>query len=88
MALMAPCLVQSSASASTVLSSIMEEKKDPNLQEVSFDLGYGPEYFEVYIDTDIKTMSQGKYDTVIQPKMNGHAVKFFNMSPQFVQLYW
>lgn len=65
-----------------------EERKDPNLQEITFDLGYGAEFFEAYMDPDIKTMSRGKHDTIINPKFNGHAAKFFNMSPQTVRYYW
>jgi len=65
-----------------------EERKDPNLQEMTFDLGYGAEFFEAYMDPDIKTMSRGKHDTIINPKFNGHAAKFFNMSPQTVRYYW
>ena len=65
-----------------------EERKDPNLQEMTFDLGYGSEFFEAYMDPDIKTMSQGRHDTLIKPKFNGHAVKFFNMSPQTLRYYW
>lgn len=66
----------------------MEERKDPNLQEMTFDLGYGTEHFDVFMDPDIQTMSQGKHDTIVKPKMKGHAVKFFNMSPRLVQLFW
>jgi hypothetical protein len=88
LALLAPCQAESVTGVSNVLSSITEEKKDPNLEEMTFDLGYGIEHFEVFMDPDIKAMSQGRHDTVIKPKMKGHAVKFFNMSPKHVQLFW
>ena len=76
----------SSASAQTC--SITEEKKDPLLKEMSFDLGYGTEYFEAFLEPDIETISNGKHDKIMKPNFEGHAVKFFNMSPDPVELYW
>lgn len=55
---------------------------------MSFDLGWGTEVFEAFIEPDIVSMSQGKHEKVVKPAMNGHAVKFFNMGPQPVQLFW
>lgn len=69
-------------------SSITDIKKDPNLKEMSFDLGFGTEYFEAFVEPDISTMTKGKYDAVVEPNFKGHAAKFFNMSPNTVELFW
>lgn len=58
------------------------------LQQITFDLGYGDETFGVYIQPNITTFSQGAYNEVKKMEHNGHAVKFMNMSPNFVQFYW
>jgi prolyl 4-hydroxylase len=58
------------------------------LQEMKYDLGYGEETFEAYVQPNITTMSQGTHDQEQTMDHNGHAVKFFNMSPQTVVLYW
>jgi len=68
--------------------SLADEEKKDHLQEMTFDLGYGPEFFDAFMDPDIKTMSRGKHNALITPKFNGHACKFFNMSPHPVRLYW
>jgi hypothetical protein len=68
--------------------SITDVEKDPNLKEMSFDIGFGTEYFEAFMEPDISTMSQGKHDEVVNPKFEGHATKFFNMSPEMVELFW
>ena len=74
--------------ASTASVPVDDDRKDPNLQEISFDLGFGEENFEVFMDPDIQAISQGKHDKKVKPHMKGHAVKFFNMSPYSVKLFW
>ena len=74
--------------ANTASVPVDDDRKDPNLQEISFDLGFGEENFEVFMDPDIQTISQGKHDKIVKPHMKGHAVKFFNMSPYSVKLFW
>ena len=64
------------------------DEKDPNLKEMSFDIGFGTEYFDAFMEPDIQTISNGKHDQVKKPDFHGHAVKFFNMSPNTVELYW
>ncbi len=64
------------------------DEKDPNLKEMSFDIGFGTEYFEAFMEPDIQTISNGKHDQVKTPEFTGHAVKFFNMSPNEVELFW
>lgn len=70
-------------------SSIEDETvKDPSLQEMEFDLGWGTEYFEFFMEPDMKAVSQGEFTEAKKPLMNGHAVKFFNMSPNTVRYFW
>jgi len=77
------------SSRTTSTSSIEDETaKDPSLQEMSFDLGYGTEYFEAFVQPTMEEMSQGKYKEAKKPRMNGHAVKFHNMSPDTVRYFW
>ena len=58
------------------------------MQQITFDLGFGKEVFEAYVQPNITTFSQGDYDAQTKPYHNGHAVKFFNMSPKPVLFYW
>jgi hypothetical protein len=79
--------------ASAFKSSIEEKPPDvedtsASLQRMSFDIGYGTEYFDAYVQPSIETFSKGNHSTVQTPEFNGHAVKFFNMSPNPVHLYW
>jgi len=77
----------SSSSASTCSANL--DAKDPNLSEISFDIGYGQEHFEVYIQPNLTSMTRSS--TPVQaktPRFNGLAAKFFNMSPDTVMLYW
>ncbi len=68
--------------------SVSETRKDPNLEEVSFDLGYGEEFFEVFKEPDIVSMTQGNITEVKTPNFTGHGVKFINMSPELLNLFW
>ena len=81
-------LVLQACHASKLTASTVDDSKDPNLKEFSFDLGYGEEFFEAFIDPTIETMSQGEHTEIVAPSMKGHAVKLFNMSPQSVDYYW
>ena len=74
--------------APTPTCSITEDVKDPNLKEMSFDIGFGTEYFEAFMEPEITTITQGKHDKVTRPRFEGHAAKFFNMSPNRVKYYW
>jgi hypothetical protein len=65
------------------------DEKDPNLHEISFDIGYGTEHFEVYIQPNVTSMMRSSQPvTAKKPAFNGLAAKFFNMSPETVMLYW
>ena len=61
---------------------------DSSLKEMSFDLGFGPEWFEAYVQPDIQSFTQNKHKEVVKPRMKGLAGKFFNMSPDELVLYW
>lgn len=65
-----------------------ERTEHDELQQITFDLGYGEESFDVYVQPNITTFSRGAIDKVKRVNHNGHAVKFFNMSPNYVQFYW
>lgn len=58
------------------------------MQKMTFDIGYGRETFDAYVQPNITTFSRGELDHVQKMKHNGHAVKFFNMSPNIVKFYW
>ena len=68
--------------------SVEEVEPDPNLHEMSFDLGYGLETFHAYVQPDISSFTRGEYTTAKTPFMKGHACKFFNMSPEQIRLLW
>ena len=69
-------------------SSVEKVEPDPNLHEMSFDLGYGPETFHAYVQPDISSFTRGEYTEAKTPHMKGHACKFFNMSPEQIRLLW
>lgn len=69
-------------------SSVEKYELDPALKEFSFDIGYGTEYFTAYIRPDIQSFTRGEHKVAKKPNMNGHAVKFINMSPDSLRLYW
>jgi len=73
---------------SYLTSSVEKEELDPALKEFSFDIDYGTEYFTGYVQPDIQTFTRGEHQHARKPTMDGHAVKFFNMSPNAVRLYW
>jgi len=80
---------QSVSIVATETPSYSTDGSDLNeLQQMTYDLGYGPEIFDAYVQPNITTFSRGTYETPTTPKHNGHAVKFFNMSPKTILLYW
>ena len=68
--------------------SVEKDEVDPALKEFSYDIGYGTEYFTAYVRPHIQQFSRGEHQHARKPTMDGHAVKFFNMSPNAVRLYW
>lgn len=57
-------------------------------KKMSFDLGYGPETMDVYVQPNITVFSNGATDEQVKTYHEGHAVKFHNLSPDAVQLVW
>lgn len=82
--------VNSVLSENAPTCSVVEEEwpKDPSLHEMRFDIGYGEELFDAYIQPSISSFSQGEYDEAEAPYHVGWAVKFFNLSPEPVDFYW
>ena len=71
-------------------ASITEDYKDPNLQWMEYDIGYGKQGAMVYVEPTMKQMYNGDppASTKVVPKFNGLAVKFINMSNKQVRLSW
>jgi hypothetical protein len=65
--------------------------QDPNLKEISIDLGYGEnETFLAYIPPDVSTFYGDKPFSrkAVAPKFNGQFGKFINLSPDPIRIYW
>jgi len=66
-------------------------RRDPNLREMTYDVGDGPQTTWVYVEPPVETFyppGQAPASTKVVPKFNGFAGKFINMSNQQVTLYW
>ena len=63
---------------------------DPDLRSMIFDVGYGPERFDFYVEPEVSMFygDDAGSRTVATPVFNGFAGKFVNMSPQSLQLFW
>lgn len=98
-----PSLSDTSASASSdenvdldaptcsIPGAVSDAEPDPALHEIDFDIGYGPETFEAYVQPDVSTFygeEAGARGMPKKPRFNGLAGKFVNMSPQSVKLFW
>jgi len=68
--------------------SVEKDEVDPALKEFSYDIGYGTEYFTAYVRPHIQQFSRGEHQHAKTPRMNGHALKVINMSPETIRLYW
>ena len=66
------------------------DAKDPALQEISFDIGDGPETFLAYVQPNVTSFYRGEApaDTPVVPKHKGLAAMFVNLSNQRVRVYW
>uniref|UniRef100_A0A7S4J987 Amine oxidase n=1 Tax=Odontella aurita TaxID=265563 RepID=A0A7S4J987_9STRA len=65
-------------------------RPDPSLREIEFDIGYGPEVFDAYVQPDVSTFygeEEGTRKAAVT-SYNGLAGKFVNMSPEPLTLYW
>lgn len=54
------------------ICSVTEEEADPALKEMSFDIGYGTEYFTAYVQPSIYYFSKGEHKTAKIPSMVGY----------------
>lgn len=84
---------QTAAPLQCSLSDADESAIDPALKEMTYDLGdgEGQRTTTVYVEPPIFAMYKGfqsPASTKVQPKFNGLAGKFINMSNQPVTLYW
>mmetsp|Transcript_17814 Transcript_17814/g.25174 ORF Transcript_17814/g.25174 Transcript_17814/m.25174 type:complete len:544 (-) Transcript_17814:203-1834(-) len=79
-------VLSSSSSSSSSLDE--NEQEESELKEMIFDLGYGTEYFMAYVQPSIESFSKGNHTRARRPKYRGHAVKFWNISPYPLDLYW
>ena len=71
--------------------SIQDElERDPNLKEMTYDVGDGPKSFWAYVEPDITTFyaNEPPATAKVVPKFNGLAAKFINMSKDPVTLFW
>lgn len=66
------------------------DKADPALERIEYDIGYGPEVFDAYVQPDVATFYMQPPGTTkaVKPKFDGLAGKFVNMSPEPLRLYW
>lgn len=75
---------------SELACSVEEERRDPRLFPMEYDIGYGKQTTLVYVEPDMKQMYNGNppASTKVVPKFNGLSVKFINMSNKHVRLSW
>lgn len=68
-----------------------QDKRDPNLKEMVYDVGDGPKSFWAYVEPDITSFypeGTAPASTKVVPKFEGLAAKFINMSKERVTLFW
>jgi len=78
------------------LCSLSEEgfATDAALQTMAFDIGYGPQEMQVYVQPDVSTFyvndddDDNEHRERKQPKHDGWAAKFVNISTRTVRLFW
>lgn len=82
--------VAAAAAAEPTCSAQEGDKIDPNLQRLTFDIGYGEETFDFYVRPDISTFYREEPGsrTPMTPKHVGFAGKWVNMSPERLLLFW
>jgi hypothetical protein len=63
---------------------------DPNLHEMVYDVGDGPQTTMVWVEPDISTFYNGNPPALekLTPKYKGLGAKFINLSNKPVSLYW
>lgn len=83
----------SSSISSSSSCSLTDDQflNDPNLQIMSFDIGYGPQEFRAYVPPDVATYYLKPPGSLGPPQTMHHggwAAKFVNISPFRVRLFW
>jgi hypothetical protein len=74
--------------------SLSEEElsaPDPALRELTYDVGDGEQKVMVYVEPTVEEMYRNQplpSTQKVEPKFNGFAGKFINMSNKQVTLYW
>ena len=66
-------------------------RRDPNLREMTYDVGDGPQTTWVYVEPPVESFyppGKAPSKAKVVPKFNGFAGKFINMSNQKLTLYW
>ena len=84
-------LLQDIVSAEQTCSWNDNEEKDPNLKEMTFNIGNGKETFLAYVTPNVTTFYQlddPPASKPVTPKHTGLAGMFINMSNKHVRLYW
>lgn len=66
------------------------EGRDPNLKEMTFDLGNGMESFWAYVTPNVTSfyLDNPPASRPVAPKHEGLAGLFINMSNKNMRLYW
>jgi hypothetical protein len=67
-----------------------QQKQDPALQVLHYDIGHGPQTTLVYVEPNVTAMYQGNppASTIVVPLFTGFSVKFINMANYPVNLFW
>jgi hypothetical protein len=82
---------QQEAPQCSIDASAYQVSSDPNLHEMQYDVGDGPQTTKVYVEPDVTTfyqLTKPPAQTKVKPKFNGLSGKFINMSNKRVSLYW
>jgi hypothetical protein len=83
---------QQEAPQCSIDAATLQRGGDPDLHEMTYDVGDGPRVTKVYIEPDVSTFYPPEVPspskTKVKPKFNGLSGKFINMSNKPVSLYW
>uniref|UniRef100_A0A7S2DUY8 Fe2OG dioxygenase domain-containing protein n=1 Tax=Helicotheca tamesis TaxID=374047 RepID=A0A7S2DUY8_9STRA len=89
---LASCCVATSGESLTCSANHDHDgfEKDPALKEMTFDIGYGEETFEAYVQPDVSSFYHEEVGSIkeVKPHFVALAGKFVNMSPHPLRLYW
>ena len=76
--------------ASDDLTCSIQDNDDPNLERMTFDIGYGEEHFDAYVQPDVSVFYREGVGSrkAVESNFNGLAGKFVNMSNRKVRWFW